>query len=193
MSIVSLGPLTIGSGGVTAAGHIVLTAGDTGASTDTLAIDGAVTSAGGNIALNAGQDILLNAAVTTTPPGVVTATALRGLVTPPLAHVPTPAPVPTPTPPPAPVQTPTPTPVPTPVPVPTPTPSPVVPGAGQLAAINAMFNLTVVTQAPATVTPTGVTSPAPAPTTDAPSPVPPDSDAAKTKIVDESAKKMYCN
>jgi len=189
VSIVTHSPLTIGSGGVTAAGHIALTAGDTGASTDNLVINGAVTSAGGNIDLAAGQDILLNAAVTTTSPGVVSATALRGSVTPPLAPVAPPAPTPAPTP--APVSTPAPTPTPTPTPAPVPTPAPTSPvsAVNQLMEINAMTAIIGMNQ----IGSGSVTSPAPSPTTseltspasNVTDPQSPDSNTA--------AKKMYCN
>jgi hypothetical protein len=190
VSIVTHSPLTIGSGGVTAAGHIVLTAGDTGASTDNLVINGAVTSSRGNIDLAAGQDILLNAAVTTMRAGVVTATARRGSVTPPLAPAPTPAPVPVPTP--APAPTPTPTPTPTPVPTPSPAPRPPVAassGAAMLA-INTMATLIYMTQGPAgSPIPIGLTSLPPAPTST--TTAPPDFDPAPVQNV--PAKKMYCN
>jgi len=65
VSITTKSPLTIGAP-LTAGGDIALTAGasGTGVLTDTLTINAAVTSSGGNIALSAGNGIVENAAVT---------------------------------------------------------------------------------------------------------------------------------
>jgi filamentous hemagglutinin family protein len=65
VSITAHSPLTIGAP-LTAGGDIALTAGasGTGVLTDTLTINAAVTSSGGNIALSAGNGIVENAAVT---------------------------------------------------------------------------------------------------------------------------------
>lgn len=62
-------PLTIGSGGVSAAGDITLSAGDGGSATDNLTINGLITSAGGNISLFAGNNMNVNANIVTAPPG----------------------------------------------------------------------------------------------------------------------------
>ncbi len=79
VTIVAHSPLTIGAGGVSAAGNITLTAGETPASTDHLRLDGVVESTGSAsaITLFAGDDLAQNANVSTKG-GAVNATAQIG-------------------------------------------------------------------------------------------------------------------
>src|SRR5450830_1466985 len=73
-------PLTIGSGGVNAAGNIVLSAGNSGSSTDNLIVNGTVVSAGGNINLFAGNNMTVNANITTSAPGLALFTVANGVI-----------------------------------------------------------------------------------------------------------------
>jgi len=79
VSIFAHSPLSIGAAGVSAGGSITLTAGETAATTDQLALDGAVESTGsaGSITLLAGDNLVQNANVTTHG-GAVNATAQLG-------------------------------------------------------------------------------------------------------------------
>jgi filamentous hemagglutinin family protein len=70
ISLVTHSPLTIGSGGLDAAGNITLTAGNSGSSSDNLVINGLLQSAGGNINLSAGNSLTINANISTSPPGI---------------------------------------------------------------------------------------------------------------------------
>jgi hypothetical protein len=79
VSILAHSPLTIGTGGVTAAGNITLGAGETTATTDKLTLDGVIqsTGSGSTVTLSAGDDLAQNANVTTNG-GAVNATAQLG-------------------------------------------------------------------------------------------------------------------
>lgn len=81
VSIGNTGAMTVGAAGVNATGAIVLSVANTGAVTDNLTLNGALSSAGGNIGSFAGNDILVNANVTTQAPGLVTFNAANGVVT----------------------------------------------------------------------------------------------------------------
>jgi hypothetical protein len=72
VSIVAHSPLTIGTGGVSAGGDILLTAGGTTAATDNLTLNGAVATTGStsSIALIANDNLVQNANVTTGGGGV---------------------------------------------------------------------------------------------------------------------------
>ncbi|WP_034296663.1 S-layer family protein [Herbaspirillum sp. RV1423] len=80
VSLITHSPLTIGSGGVNAAGNIVLTAGNTGSNTDNLIVNGLVTSAGGNITLFAGNNLSVNANISTSPPGQAIFSVANGVI-----------------------------------------------------------------------------------------------------------------
>ena len=79
VSVVAHSPLTIGAGGVSAAGNITLTAGETPDPSDTLTLSGPVSSTGsaGSIALSSGDDLNQNANVSTNG-GAVTAVSQAG-------------------------------------------------------------------------------------------------------------------
>ena len=79
VSILAHSPLTIGTGGVTAAGNITLSAGESPATSDQLTLNGAVqsTGSGSAITLFAGDDLAQNANVTANG-GAVNATAQLG-------------------------------------------------------------------------------------------------------------------
>jgi hypothetical protein len=74
VTIIAYSPLTIGTGGVQSTGYIILAAGETGAgvTTDILTLNGPLT-AGGNIALFAGNEIIENSTIVAG--GVVTKSA----------------------------------------------------------------------------------------------------------------------
>ena len=74
-------PLTIGVGGVSATGNINLTAGDSGSATDNLIVNGVISSAGGSISLLAGNNMSINANVTTSAPGTALFTVTNGVLT----------------------------------------------------------------------------------------------------------------
>ncbi len=79
VSVVAHSPLTIGAGGVSAAGNISLSAGDTSAATDQLTLNGAIqsTGSGSAITLLSGDDLLQNANVSTNG-GAVNASSQSG-------------------------------------------------------------------------------------------------------------------
>jgi filamentous hemagglutinin family protein len=81
VSIVAHSPLSIGSGGVSAGGDILLTAGGTTALTDNLTLNGAVATTGSasSVTLLANDNLVQNANVTTSG-GAVTATAQTGSI-----------------------------------------------------------------------------------------------------------------
>src|SRR5450830_926303 len=81
VSLSTHSPLTIGSGGVNAAGNILLSAGNSGSATDNLIINGVVTSAGGNINLFAGNSMSVNANISTSAPGQALFNVVNGTVT----------------------------------------------------------------------------------------------------------------
>ena len=79
IGITAHSPLTIGAGGVSGGGNIVLTASDTPGSNDSLTLSGPVSStgSGGSIALSSGDSLLQNANVSTNG-GAVTAASQSG-------------------------------------------------------------------------------------------------------------------
>ncbi|WP_443134893.1 beta strand repeat-containing protein [Herbaspirillum sp. CF444] len=81
VSLSTHSPLTIGSGGVSADGNILLSAGNSGSATDNLIINGVVTSAGGNINLFAGNSMSVNANISTSAPGQALFNVVNGTVT----------------------------------------------------------------------------------------------------------------
>ena len=81
VSLSTHSPLTIGSGGVNAAGNILLSAGNSGSATDNLIVNGVVTSAGGNINLFAGNSMSVNANISTSAPGQALFNVVNGTVT----------------------------------------------------------------------------------------------------------------
>ncbi|AXL50466.1 hypothetical protein DSC91_002692 [Paraburkholderia caffeinilytica] len=81
VSVSNTGAMVVGASGVNASGGIDLSVANTGASTDNLTLNGALTSAGGNINSLAGNNISVNANVTTSAPGLATFTAVNGAVT----------------------------------------------------------------------------------------------------------------
>ncbi len=81
VSLSTHSPLTIGSGGVSANGNILLSAGNSGSATDNLIINGVVTSAGGNINLFAGNSMSVNANISTSAPGQALFNVVNGTVT----------------------------------------------------------------------------------------------------------------
>jgi len=81
VSLSTHSPLTIGSGGVSAAGNILLSAGNSGSATDNLIINGVVASAGGNINLFAGNSMSVNANISTSAPGQALFNVVNGTVT----------------------------------------------------------------------------------------------------------------
>nr|WP_198982496.1 filamentous hemagglutinin N-terminal domain-containing protein [Herbaspirillum sp. ASV7] len=80
VSLITHSPLTIGGGGVSATGNIVLTAGSSNASNDNLVVNGVLVSLGGNITLSAGDSMTINANISTSPPGVALLSVVSGAV-----------------------------------------------------------------------------------------------------------------
>ena len=78
VTVTAHSPLTVGSGGVTADGDVILEAANSGGN-DTLTINGPVRSNNGNVNLTAGSAIVLNATVEA-PHGTVTRTVHGALV-----------------------------------------------------------------------------------------------------------------
>lgn len=81
VSVSNTGAMIVGTAGVNASGDIALSVANTSASTDNLTLNGALTSAAGNINSFAGNNISVNANVATSAPGVATFTAVNGAVT----------------------------------------------------------------------------------------------------------------
>jgi len=80
VSLITHSPLSIGGGGVSATGNIVLTAGSSSASNDNLVVNGVLVSLGGNITLRAGDSMSINANISTSPPGVALLSVDSGAV-----------------------------------------------------------------------------------------------------------------
>ncbi|MFJ3057977.1 beta strand repeat-containing protein [Herbaspirillum sp. NPDC087042] len=80
VSLVTHSPLTIGGGGVSASGNIVLTAGSSNGTNDNLVVNGVLVSLGGNITLSAGDSMTINANISTSPPGVALLSVDSGAV-----------------------------------------------------------------------------------------------------------------
>lgn len=81
VSISNTGAMTVGAVGVNATGGIDLSVASTGASTGNLTLNGALSSAGGNINAVAANNLSVNANVATSAPGLITLTTVNGVVT----------------------------------------------------------------------------------------------------------------
>ncbi|CAG4889039.1 hypothetical protein [Paraburkholderia saeva] len=81
VSINNIGAMTVGAAGVNATGGIDLPVASSAGSAANLTLNGVLASAGGNINSLAGNNISVNADVATSAPGLVTLTAVNGVIT----------------------------------------------------------------------------------------------------------------
>lgn len=80
VSVSNTGAMIAGAGGVNATGGIALSVADTSSSADNLVLNGVLASAGGNVDVFAGNNLSVNANVTTSAPGVATFAVAHGVI-----------------------------------------------------------------------------------------------------------------